>query len=68
MSTSIIGLFENNDIARKVVSALTEAGCHEDAIKTLGQADVSEAAEHLVEAGYETRRAAMVMPFGRAAP
>jgi stress response protein YsnF len=57
MSTSIIGLFENNDIARKVVSALTEAGCQEDAIKTLGEAGVSEAAKQLVEAGYEKDKA-----------
>lgn len=35
MTTSIIGLFENGDIARKVADALIENGIEEDVIAIL---------------------------------
>jgi stress response protein YsnF len=57
MPTSIIGLFEDQDTARKVVNALTEVGCKEDAIETLTKIGVDETAKRLVEAGYEQDKA-----------
>src|SRR4051812_31109978 len=53
MPTSIIGLFEDQDTGRRVVSALAEIGCKEDAIETLSKTGVDETAKRLVEAGYE---------------
>ena len=35
MPTSVIGLFEDQDTARKVVDALTKAGFNEDAVEIL---------------------------------
>ena len=57
MSTSIIGLFESNDTARKVVSALTKAGCAKDAIDTLSETGADETTKRLVEAGYDEDKA-----------
>jgi stress response protein YsnF len=57
MPTSIIGLFESQDIARKVVSALAKAGFDEDKIETMTKLSVDETTERLVEAGYEKDKA-----------
>ncbi len=57
MPTSIIGLFESQDIARKVVSALAKAGFDEDKIETMTKFSVDETTERLVEAGYEKDKA-----------
>jgi stress response protein YsnF len=57
MPTSIIGLFETQDIARKVVSALGEAGFDDDKIETMTKSGVDETTERLVEAGYEKDKA-----------
>ena len=35
MPTSVIGLFEDQDTARKVVDALTGTGVNEDAVENL---------------------------------
>jgi stress response protein YsnF len=57
MPTSIIGLFEDQDTGRRVVSALVEIGCKEDAIETLSKTSVDEITNRLVEAGYEQDKA-----------
>jgi len=57
MPTSIIGLFESQDIARKVVSALAKAGFDEGKIETMTKLSVDETTERLVEAGYEKDKA-----------
>jgi stress response protein YsnF len=57
MPTSIIGLFESQDIARKVVSALAKAGFDDDKIETMTKLGVNETTERLVEAGYEKDKA-----------
>jgi stress response protein YsnF len=57
MPTSIIGLFESQDIARKVVSALAKAGFDEDKIETMTKLGADETTERLVEAGYEKDKA-----------
>jgi stress response protein YsnF len=57
MPTSIIGLFESQDIARKVVSALSKAGFDEGKIETITKISVDETTERLVEAGYEKDKA-----------
>jgi len=57
MPTSIIGLFESQDIARKVVSALAKAGFDDDKIETMTKSSVDETTERLVEAGYEKDKA-----------
>jgi len=57
MPTSIIGLFENQDTARKVVSALTEMGCDEGQIETLTKSGGKEISKRLTEAGYEEEKA-----------
>src|SRR3954466_829441 len=57
MPTSIIGLFENQDTARKVVNALTEMGCDEGQIETLTKSGGKEIAKRLTEAGYEEEKA-----------
>jgi stress response protein YsnF len=57
MPTSIIGLFESQDIARKVVSALAKAGFDEDKIETMTKLGVEETTDRLVEAGYEKDKA-----------
>ena len=57
MPTSIIGLFESQDIARKVVSALAKAGFDEDKIETMTKLGVDETTDRLVEAGYEKDKA-----------
>ena len=57
MSTSVIGLFESNDIARKVVSELTSAGCDKNAVEVLSGAGIDEVAQRLGEAGYDGDKA-----------
>jgi stress response protein YsnF len=57
MSTSVIGLFEDQDTARKVVDALTKAGFKEDAVETLADTGVDTITERLVEAGYDEDKA-----------
>ena len=53
MPTSVIGLFEDQDTARKVVNALTKAGCDKDAVEILTDTGVDKVTERLVEAGYD---------------
>jgi stress response protein YsnF len=57
MPTSVIGLFEDQDTARKVVNALTKAGCDKDAVEILTDTGVDKVAKRLVEAGYEEDKA-----------
>jgi stress response protein YsnF len=57
MPTSVIGLFEDQDTARKVVDALTRAGVKEDAVETLADTGVDTITERLVEAGYDEDKA-----------
>jgi len=57
MSTSLIGLFETNDIARKVVNELTNAGCDRNAVQVLSGAAVDDVAKRLGEAGYDADKA-----------
>jgi stress response protein YsnF len=57
MPTSIIGLFESQDIARKVVSALAKAGFDEKKVEILIKSSVDETSSRLVEAGYEKDKA-----------
>jgi len=57
MPTSIIGLFENEDTAGKVVIALTEIGCNEDKIETVAKSKAEKVTKLLVEAGYEQGKA-----------
>jgi stress response protein YsnF len=57
MPTSIIGLFENQDTARKVVNALTEMGCDEGQIETLTKSGGKEITKRLTKAGYEEEKA-----------
>ena len=57
MSTSVIGLFEDQDTARKVVDALTKAGFKEDAVETWSETGADKVTERLVEAGYDEDKA-----------
>jgi stress response protein YsnF len=57
MPTSVIGLFENQDTARKVVDALTRAGVNEDAVESWSDTGADKVAERLIEAGYDEDKA-----------
>jgi stress response protein YsnF len=57
MSTSVIGLFEDQDTARKVVDALTKAGFKEDAVETWSETGADKVTERLVQAGYDEDKA-----------
>src|SRR3954452_20515742 len=57
MPTSVIGLFEDQDTARKVVDALTKAGYNEDAVETWSDTGADNVVERLVEAGYDEDKA-----------
>jgi len=57
MPTSVIGLFEDQDTARKVVDALTKVGLKKDAVEILTDTGADEVSERLVEAGYEEDKA-----------
>jgi hypothetical protein len=53
MTTSIIGLFENSNIASKVLGELTKAGFKKDAVEIIEKVAASKITSRLVEAGYE---------------
>jgi stress response protein YsnF len=57
MPTSVIGLFEDQDTARKVVTALTKAGLKKDTVEILTDTGADEVSERLIEAGYEEDKA-----------
>src|SRR4051812_14559260 len=57
MSTSVIGLFEDQDTARNVVDALTKAGFKEDAVETWSETGADKVTERLVQAGYDEDKA-----------
>src|SRR5918995_6525589 len=57
MSTSVIGLFEDQDTARKVVDALTKAGFKEDAVETWSETGADKVTDRLVQAGYDEDKA-----------
>ena len=57
MPTSVIGLFEDQDTARKVVDALTRAGVNEDAVETWSGTSADKVNERLVQAGYDEDKA-----------
>jgi stress response protein YsnF len=57
MPTSVIGLFEDQDTARKVVDALTKAGVNEDAAETWSDTSADKVTERLVAAGYDEDKA-----------
>ena len=57
MPTSVIGLFEDHDTARKVVNALTRAGVNEDAVETWSGTSADKVSERLVQAGYDEDKA-----------
>jgi len=57
MTTSIIGLFESGDVAKKVLGELASAGCKKDAIEILQDAPANEISSRLLDAGYEKDKA-----------
>ena len=57
MTTSIIGLFENSNIAGKVLGELTRAGFKKDAVEIIEKVAASRITSRLVEAGYEKDKA-----------
>jgi stress response protein YsnF len=57
LTTSIIGLFENANIASKVLGELTNAGFKKDAVEILQNVAVSRISSRLVEAGYDKDKA-----------
>ena len=57
MTTSIIGLFENGDIASKVLGELTKSGLKKDAVEILQDVAVAKISSRLVEAGYDKDKA-----------
>jgi len=57
MTTAIIGLFENSDIASKVFGELTKAGFKKDAVEILQNVAASKISSRLVEAGYKKNKA-----------
>jgi stress response protein YsnF len=57
MPTSVIGLFEDQDTARKVVDALTKAGVNEDAVETWSDTAADKVTDRLVAAGYDEDKA-----------
>ena len=57
MTTSIIGLFENSNIASKVLGELTKAGLKKDAVEILQDVAVAKISSRLVEAGYDKDKA-----------
>jgi stress response protein YsnF len=57
MPTSVIGLFEDQDTARKVVTALTKVGLKKDTVEILTDTGADTVSERLVEAGYEEDKA-----------
>jgi stress response protein YsnF len=57
MPTSVIGLFEDQDTARKVVTALTKNGLKKNAVEILTGTGADKVSERLVAAGYEEDKA-----------
>jgi stress response protein YsnF len=57
MTTSIIGLFENGDIASKVLGELTKSGLKKSAVEILQDVAVAKISSRLVEAGYDKDKA-----------
>src|SRR4051812_39387327 len=57
MSTSVIGLFETQDIANKAVDELTKGGVSKSAVDVLSSVAVKEITSRLVEAGYDEGKA-----------
>ena len=57
MTTSIIGLFESAEFARKVLGELARIGCEKDAMEILQDASTDEISNRLLEAGYEDDKA-----------
>jgi len=69
MTTSIIGLFESGEIAKKVLDELARAGGKKDAMEILQDAPTDEISNRLIEAGYDkdkARRYADVLQKGGA--
>ncbi len=57
MPTSVIGLFEDQDTARKVVDELTKVGLKKGTVEILTDTGADKVSERLVEAGYEEDKA-----------
>jgi stress response protein YsnF len=57
MTTSIIGLFESAEFAKKVLGELARIGCKKDAMEILQDASTDEISDRLIEAGYEDDKA-----------
>jgi stress response protein YsnF len=57
MTTSIIGLFENSNIASKVLGELSKVGIKKDAVEIIENIAAARIASRLVEAGYEKDKA-----------
>jgi stress response protein YsnF len=57
MTTSIIGLFENSNIASKVLGELSKVGIKKDAVEIIENVAAARIASRLVEAGYEKDKA-----------
>jgi stress response protein YsnF len=57
MTTSIIGLFESAEFARKVLGELARIGCKKDAMEILQGASTDRISNRLLEAGYEDDKA-----------
>jgi stress response protein YsnF len=57
MPTSVIGLFESQDIANKAVAEVTKGGVSQDAVDILASSGTEEISSRLVEAGYDEAKA-----------
>jgi len=57
MPTSVIGLFEDQDTARKAAAEVTKGGVSQDAIDILASTGTGEISSRLVEAGYDEAKA-----------
>jgi stress response protein YsnF len=57
MTTSIIGLFESAEFAKKVLGELARIGCKKDAMEILQDAFTDRISDRLLEAGYEGDKA-----------
>jgi ACT domain-containing protein len=57
MTTSIIGLFESAEFAKKVLGELARIGCEKDAMEILHDASTDQISDRLIEAGYEDDKA-----------
>jgi stress response protein YsnF len=57
MTTSIIGLFESAEFAKKVLGELAGIGCEKDAMEILQGASTDRITDRLIEAGYEDDKA-----------